>query len=168
MTLVINTVITLCDSDFFLPCYDWLDFVNKKKLKANYLLYSQCSTVQEWLMIDQWLAVKATKFIIKKSTSCHWIQRMICVNLGFFFQRKDYMWWIFSVQDMRCIVLYIRIYTGKSLHFMCCSRVQWTELIMSIIFILWILPTRVHIIFFSIASQEIYFEDNTCFMSSMF
>lgn len=152
---------------FFLPCYDWLGFVNKKKLKANYLLYSQCSTLQEWLMIDQWLAVKATKFIIKKSTSCHWIQRMICVNLGFF-QRKDYMWWIFSVQDMRCIVLYIRIYTGKSLHFMCCSRVQWTELIMSIIFILWILPTRVHIIFFSIASQEIYFEDNTCFMSSMF
>lgn len=45
------------------------------------------------------------------------------------------MWWIFSVQDMRCIVLYIRIYTGKSLHFMCCSRVQWTELIMSIIFL---------------------------------
>lgn len=45
------------------------------------------------------------------------------------------MWWIFSVQDMRCIVLYIRIYTGKSLHFMCCSIVQWTELIMSIIFL---------------------------------
>lgn len=120
----------------FFPALLWLiRLCKQKKLKANYLLYSQCSTVQEWLMIDQWLAVKATKFIIKKSTSCHWIQRMICVNLGFFFQRKDYMWWIFSVQDMRCIVLYIRIYTGKSLHFMCCSRVQWTELIMSIIFL---------------------------------
>lgn len=76
---------------FFLPCYDWLGFVNKKKLKANYLLYSQCSTLQEWLMIDQWLAVKATKFIIKKSTSCHWIQRMICVNLGFFSEKRLYV-----------------------------------------------------------------------------
>lgn len=166
MTLVINTVITLCDSDFFLPCYDWLGFVNKKKLKANYLLYSQCSTVKEWLMIDQWLAVKATKFIIKKSTSCHWIQRMICVNLGFFSEKRLYVVNILSSG----YEMYSTIYkdTGKSLHFMCCSRVQWTEFIMSIIFILWILPTRVHIIFFSIASQEIYFEDNTCFMSSMF
>lgn len=76
---------------FFLPCYDWLGFVNKKKLKANYLLYSQCSTLEEWLMIDQWLAVKATKFIIKKSTSCHWIQRMICVNLGFFSEKRLYV-----------------------------------------------------------------------------
>lgn len=164
MTLVINTVITLCDSDFLFPALLWLiKLCKQKKLKANYLLYSQCSTVQEWLMIDQWLAVKATKFIIKKSTSCHWIQRMICVNLGFFSEKRLYV-----VNILSSGYEIIRIYTGKSLHFMCCSRVQWTEFIMSIIFILWILPTRVHIIFFSIASQEIYFEDNTCFMSSMF
>lgn len=97
------------------------------------MLYSQCSTLQEWLMIDQWLAVKATKFIIKKSTSCHWIQRMICVNLGFFSEKRLYVVNILSSG----YEMYSTIYkdTGKSLHFMCCSRVQWTELIMSIIFL---------------------------------
>lgn len=168
--MVINTVITLCDSDFFLPCYDWLGFVNKKKLKANYLLYSQCSTVQEWLMIDQWLAVKATKFIIKKSTSCHWIQRMICVNLGFFSEKRLYVVNILSSGYEMYSTIYKDIYWQVSpLHVLLYSSMDWIDHVYYIfIFILWILPTRVHIIFFSIASQEIYFEDNTCFMSSMF
>lgn len=119
----------------FFPALLWLiRLCKQKKLKANYLLYSQCSTVQEWLMIDQWLAVKATKFIIKKSTSCHWIQRMICVNLGFFSEKRLYV----PVNILSSgYEMYSTIYkdTGKSLHFMCCSRVQWTELIMSIIFL---------------------------------